>query len=59
MYLYIFDKYIHILYVNICVLFIYKFINIVWKYNLFINLFRVRTCPIWLTFDNNICLIDV
>ena len=25
-----FDKCIHILYVNICVLIIYKFINIIW-----------------------------
>ena len=30
MYLYIFDKCINILYVNICVLIIYKFINILW-----------------------------
>ena len=30
MYLYTFDKYIHILYVIICVLIIYKFINIIW-----------------------------
>ena len=30
MYLYNFDKYIHILYVNICALIIYKFINIIW-----------------------------
>ena len=30
MYLYIFDKCIHILYVNKCILVIYKFINIIW-----------------------------
>ena len=30
MYLYIFDKCIHILYVNICVLIIHKLINIIW-----------------------------
>ena len=30
MYLYTFNKYIHILYVNICILIIYKFINIIW-----------------------------
>ena len=29
MYLYIFNKCIHILYVNICILIIYKFINII------------------------------
>ena len=30
MHLYNFDRCIHILYVNICVLIIYKFINIIW-----------------------------
>ena len=30
MYLYNFDKCIHILYVNICSLIIYKLINIIW-----------------------------
>ena len=30
MYLYIFVKSIHIMYVNICIMVIYKFINIIW-----------------------------
>ena len=30
MYLYNFDKYIQVVYVNICILIIYKFINIIW-----------------------------